>query len=74
LRLDLKTKRSLADAHGQMLVVVLQFPEFASLSRAYRERRRSGDSDASVVVSPSSFHTDSSDACVLAFHYAHIVQ
>lgn len=66
--------RSLADAHVQMLFVVLQCREVVSISRPLRMLHHTGDVDASVLcLSSCPPHTSSSDASAVASHHVNIV-
>ena len=66
--------RSLADAHVQMLFVVLQCREVVSISRPLRMLHHTGDVDASVLcLSSCPHHTSSSDASAVASRHVHIV-
>ena len=66
--------RSLADAHVQMLFVVLQCREVVSISRPLRMLHHTGDVDASdLCLSSCPPHTSSSDASAVASHHVNIV-
>jgi hypothetical protein len=66
--------RSLADAHVQMLFVVLQCREVVSISRPLRMLHHTGDVDASVLcLSSCPPHASSSDASAVASHHVNIV-
>ena len=66
--------RSLADAHVQMLFVVLQLPGAHLIIRPFRMLHHTRDSDASVLcLSSCPSHTASSDASVVASHNVQVV-